>query len=98
MPRRSIALILGLLTSTLVVGTLVAGTAPAGAASTGPMNPETSCPAVPYDNVWNTRINKLRVHSMSETWLASMSSSNTQLHPDYGPAGAGQQPYGIPWE
>jgi hypothetical protein len=95
MPRRSssIALVLGLLTATLALTTVSAPAEPAG-----PMVPGTSCPAFPYDNVWNTRINKLPVHRMSATWMAAMNSASTKLHPDYGPAGAGQQPYGIPWE
>jgi hypothetical protein len=59
--------------------------------------PGTPCRLFPADNVWNTRINKLPVHSMSATWLAAMNSSNVNLHPDFGPAGAEEQPYGIPW-
>jgi hypothetical protein len=74
------------------------GASTASAVTAGPTVPGTTCSALPYDNVWNTRVNKLPVHPSSATWLASMSSSTTNLHPDYGPAGVGQQPYGIPWE
>jgi hypothetical protein len=52
----------------------------------------------PRDNVWNTRVNRLPVHPKSRTWLAAMGSASRNLHPDFGPAGGGAQPYGIPWE
>jgi hypothetical protein len=59
--------------------------------------PGTNCPAFPTDNVWNTPITSLPVNVKSATWLASMSSSTTFLHPDYGPSGNPRAPYGIPW-
>jgi hypothetical protein len=77
---------------------VVGGASIASATTTAPMLPGTSCPAFPADNVWNTRINKLPVNPNSAMWLAAMGSSSTNLHPDYGPAGGGQPPYGIPWE
>jgi hypothetical protein len=83
------ALALSLLLATVTV------TAPAASAA---KLPGTSCRLFPADNVWNTRINKLPVHAMSATWLAAMNSANVNLHPDYGPAGGGEQPYGIPWQ
>ena len=74
------------------------GPTPAGAATPGTTLPGTSCPAFPADNVWNTPITGLPVDPSSATWLASMASSTTFLHPDYGPAGkANKRPYGIPW-
>ncbi len=60
--------------------------------------PGTNCPAFPADNVWNTPITGLPVNANSATWLASMDSSSTYLHPDYGPSGNPQAPYGIPWQ
>ena len=35
--------------------------------------------------------------SDSATWLASMDSSTTNLHPDFGPSGDPTNPYGIPY-
>src|SRR5271155_1663250 len=64
---------------------------------TGPTFPGTNCPAFPADNVWNTPITPLPVDANSATWLASMSSATTYLHPDYGPSGNPRAPYGIPW-
>ena len=66
-------------------------------AQVGTTLPGTRCPAFPADNVWNTPITSLPVDADSATWLASMDSSSTDLHPDYGPSGNPRQPYGIPW-
>jgi hypothetical protein len=63
----------------------------------GPTFPGTNCPAFPADNVWNTPITSLPVDANSATWLASMSSATTYVHPDYGPSGNPRAPYGIPW-
>jgi hypothetical protein len=63
----------------------------------GPTFPGTNCPAFPADNVWNTPITTLPVDANNATWLASMSSATTYLHPDYGPSGNPRAPYGIPW-
>jgi len=60
--------------------------------------PGTRCPAFPADNVWNTPVTDLPVNANSATWLASMGSSSTYLHPDYGPSGNPRAPYGIPWQ
>jgi hypothetical protein len=51
----------------------------------------------PADNVWNTPIDELPVDPHSAAWLASMSSSTTFLHPDFGPSGDPAAPYGIPF-
>lgn len=56
----------------------------------------TNCPAFPADNVWNTPVTALPVSRHSAQWLASMSSSSTRLHPDFGPPAAAH--YGIPWQ
>ena len=55
--------------------------------------PGTSCRVFPANNIWNTRIDGLPVHGMSDTWLRSASASSTNLHPDFGPPS-----YGIPFE
>jgi hypothetical protein len=60
--------------------------------------PGTACPVFPSDNVWNTPITGLPVDSRSAAWLAQMDAGSTFLHPDYGPAGGGARPYGIPWQ
>lgn len=65
---------------------------------TGTRLPGTNCPAFPADNVWNTPITGLPVNANSANWLASMDSSSTYLHPDYGPSGNPHAPYGIPWQ
>ncbi len=83
----------------LVLGTLAAGGAgPAGAQPLGTILPGTQCPAFPADNVWNTPISTLPVDADSATWLASMDSSSTFLHPDFGPSARKDKPYGIPWQ
>jgi hypothetical protein len=53
--------------------------------------PGTSCQVFPADNIWNADISTLPVHGQSAQWLASMSSSTTNLHPDFG-----GPPYGFP--
>ena len=59
--------------------------------------PGSGCPVFPTNNVWNTAITTLPVDVHSATWLATMASATTNLHPDYGPSGNPAQPYGIPW-
>src|SRR5579864_4560497 len=54
--------------------------------------PTTSCVVFPADNVWNTDISLLPVHSRSAQWLASMAAGTTNLHPDFG-----GPPYGFPF-
>jgi hypothetical protein len=51
----------------------------------------------PSDNVWNTDISSLPVDAHSAQWLASMNSSTTNLHPDFGPSGDPTNPYGMPY-
>jgi hypothetical protein len=55
------------------------------------------CPMFPANNVWNTPVTGLPVDAHSASWLASMSSSTTFLHPDFGPSGDPAAPYGIPY-
>jgi hypothetical protein len=93
--RRSgiLGVALGLAFTVGIVGIEIA---PAGAAA--PVVHGTTCPLFPANNVWNTKITRLPVHAKSRTYMAAMHSSSRNLHPDYGPAGGGQQPYGIPWQ
>ena len=77
--------------SLLAVATLAAGLAadvPVAAAAP----PTTNCQVFPADNIWNTDISTLPVHGQSTQWLASMASSTTKLHPDFG-----GPPYGFPF-
>jgi hypothetical protein len=55
-----------------------------------------NCPMFPANNVWNTNISRLPADKRSAAWLASMNSSTTYLHPDFGP-NPGGFPYGIPF-
>jgi hypothetical protein len=55
-----------------------------------------NCPMFPANNVWNTNISELPVDAHSAAWLASMDSSTTDLHPDFGPDPGGY-PFGIPF-
>jgi hypothetical protein len=77
--------------SILAIGTAAAGLAadlPVAAAAP----PTTNCQVFPTDNIWNTDISTLPVHGQSAQWLASMASSTTKLHPDFG-----GPPYGFPF-
>ena len=55
--------------------------------------PGTDCRMFPRNNIWNTRVDDLPVHELSDTWLDSSSAGSTLLHPDFGPPD-----YGIPFE
>ncbi len=72
---------------------VLAAAVPAGAAPAG----RPDCPLFPADNVWHADVSRLPVHPRSAAWQASMGGPNRRLHPDFGPAGAGEQPYGIPY-
>jgi hypothetical protein len=53
------------------------------------------CPMFPADNAWNTSVSSLAVRSDSSTLVRNISTSgHTNLHPDFGGAGA----YGIPFK
>jgi hypothetical protein len=99
---RSVALLLGLVPLLCVIGVNGGATARvrvgARASSDGPRLPGTACPAFPSDSVWNTPVRGLPVDRRSPAWLAHMAAGSTLLHPDYGPAGGGARPYGIPWQ
>jgi hypothetical protein len=61
-----------------------------------PTTPSGACTIFPADNVWNTPVTALPAHPSSAAWMTAMGSSSRNLHPDYGPADEGEQPYGIP--
>jgi hypothetical protein len=50
------------------------------------------CPLFPIDNVWNTPVDSLPVHTSSDAYVASI-GANTPLHPDFG----SDPSYGIPY-
>jgi hypothetical protein len=67
----------------------------AGAASA---LPGTACPAFPADNVWHADVSALPVHPRSAAWVASAGGATKKLHPDFGPSGDPNVPYGIPFQ
>ncbi|GAA2241207.1 hypothetical protein GCM10010401_12430 [Rarobacter faecitabidus] len=54
----------------------------------------TNCSVFPADNYWNADVSKLPVHRYSARWKKAIGKRD--LHPDFGPAGKGEVPYGIP--
>ena len=77
----------------LLVPVLFVIVALATAPATATEVPGTDCGVFPANNIWNTRVDSLPVHDMSDTWLASASAGSTDLHPDFGPPD-----YGIPFD
>src|SRR5437870_12668443 len=77
--------------SLVAMAALAAGVA-VGVPASAAAPPSTSCQVFPADNIWNTDISTLPVHAQSAQWLASMASSTTKLHPDFG-----GPPYGFPY-
>jgi hypothetical protein len=88
------ALVVGVSAAAMLVPALSSG--PAASAST-PVPGAQACPLFPPDDVWNADISALPVDAHSARWLASMSASTTNLHPDFGASGDPQAPYGIPY-
>ena len=70
------------------------GTAKSPSTVVGPGPSLGGCPMLPANNAWNTKVTSLAVRSDSPTLIANISSgAKTNLHPDFGGAGA----YGIPF-
>ena len=84
--RRTVATrtLLAALAITAVLAPVSAGAEPV---------PGSRCRVFPASNIWNTRIDALPVHEMSETWLRSADAGSTDLHPDFGPPA-----YGLPFD
>ena len=55
-----------------------------------------TCPVLPADSIWNTRIDQLPVHPGSSTWVATI-GPNAPLHPDFGSGTWNGFPIGIPF-
>jgi hypothetical protein len=86
-------LTVALMSSAVVLG----GVDVHAAATTGPNVPGTTCSSFPADAGWNTPVTGLPTDPRSGSWLAAMQSSGTDLHPDFGPSGDPNNPYGIPY-
>ena len=83
--RRSIA-------KALVCAVLVGSALVPSSAGADPI-PGTNCDVFPDSNIWNTRVDTLPVHELSDTWLRSADAGSTELHPDFGPPS-----YGLPFD
>ena len=55
-----------------------------------------TCPILPANNIWNTRVDELEVDSKSEAYIASVGGA-VGLHPDFGSGLYEGQPFGIPF-
>ena len=55
----------------------------------------TSCSEFPADNWWHADVSDLPVHPRSRQWLSHM-STDSDLHPDFGPSYGDGPNYGIP--
>ena len=86
-----------LLMKTLLVRLVAAAAVLAAALPARAAPPASDCPLFPADNIWHADVSRLPVHSRSAAWLTSMGGPGRRLHPDFGPAGPGEQPYGIPY-
>lgn len=85
------------LTALLVISPAAFVLGPGQARAGTPVPGASSCPMFPADNVWNADISGLPVDSHSAAWMASMNAATTNLHPDFGPSGDPNNPYGMPY-
>jgi hypothetical protein len=79
--------------SLLAAVALVTAGLPAAAVPVGP----SGCPLFPADNAWHADVSGLPIDPRSTAWLSAMGGPARRIHPDFGPAGSGEQPYGIPY-
>jgi len=82
----------GMRTVAIGVGAVLSAALSVAPASAAPV-PGTGCDVFPASNIWNTRVDGLPVHAMSDTWLHSADANSTDLHPDFGPPR-----YGLPFD
>ncbi|KAA1415948.1 hypothetical protein F0U44_20170 [Nocardioides humilatus] len=90
--RRAVALL-------LVAGLgacAAAGPDPSSSATPTDRAPVSGCSVFPADNWWRADISALPVHERSAAWLRHMSTSGSDLHPDFGPSYGDGPDYGIP--
>src|SRR6266567_7383050 len=91
-----------LLTFTLILmlttACTTASTFPSQPAPTQALNspPIAGCPLFPSNNIWNTDISQLPVHSNSANFIKSI-GLNDRLHPDFGSGLYDDEPIGIPY-
>jgi hypothetical protein len=82
-------------------GTLSCGTCGSGqtcennvcGAAGGPTIPGTACPAFPADNIWNTDISSMPIHSRSSAWIGSVSRATLDFN--FGPYADWGMPYNV---
>ena len=55
-----------------------------------------NCPMFPADNIWNTRVDSLATHPMSDAWIDSIGSAES-FHMDFGSGTWDGGPIGIPF-
>lgn len=55
------------------------------------------CPMFPSNNIWNTAIDTLPVHAMSNAWIQTI-GANTGFHMDFGSGEWQGAPIGIPYD
>src|SRR4051812_31990574 len=77
-------------TRLILFTTALAGLALAQAPTIG------TCPVLPTDNIWNTRIDQLPVHPSSSTWVTTIGATSP-VHPDFGAGLWNGSPIGIPF-
>lgn len=56
----------------------------------------TTCPVFPPDHIWNTRVDNMPLHPLSDEYVASI-GLNDNLHPDFGSGLYMGSPIGIPF-
>ena len=95
--KRNRALLAIFVLAGVTSGGLALVAAPGTASAGSPLPGAPNCQMFPADNVWNTEISALPVDPHSAAWMASMHSSTTNLHPDFGPSGDPTNPYGMPY-
>jgi hypothetical protein len=54
------------------------------------------CPVFPADNIWNTPVDRLPVHFLSDDWVRSI-GAGLPLHADFGAGSYRGASVGIPW-
>src|SRR5215207_8497470 len=81
-----------------LIAALAGDAAPAGAQAGAPAADAAigGCPIFPPDNVWNTRIDTLPIHTRSDAWISSVGAS-TGLKADFGSGLWEGAPIGIPY-
>jgi len=65
------------LTVTALASLLIVGSAIAPSAAVAEPIPGSGCRVFPASNIWNTRVDALPVHELSDTWLRSATAGST---------------------